>query len=86
MAGSIMMDIFKSVVTTTLTSTMIAISMFRIGMMVYPSSPTGAQHSSAYASQKIASQSVIASQIAKPGTKRRIVLGENSIGNLGRSN
>jgi len=64
-----MMDVFKSVVTTTLKLTMIAISMFRIGMMVYPSSPTGAQHSLGYASQQIADQPVIASQIAKLGAK-----------------
>ncbi len=81
-----MMDVIKSVVKTTLTSTMIAISVFRIGMMVYPSSPTGAQLSSGYASQQIANQPVIASQITKPGTKRRIVLGKNSIGYLGKAN
>jgi hypothetical protein len=81
-----MMDVIKSVVKTTLTSTMIAISVFRIGMFVYPASPNGVQYSAGYASQETANKPVIASQIAKPGTKRRIVLGKNSIGNLGKAN
>jgi hypothetical protein len=80
-----MMDVIKSVVKTTLTSTMIAISVFRIGMMVYPSSPTGAQYSTGYTSQQTVNQPIITSQIAKQGTKRRIVFGKNSIDNLGNA-
>lgn len=81
MANSMAMEVFKSVVKTTLTSTMIAVSVFRIAMLVYPSTPTAAQISTGYAPR----QPVIESQITTPGTKRRIILGQNSIENLGAS-
>ncbi len=81
MANSMAMEVFKSVVKTTLTSTMIAISMFRIAMLVYPSTPSATQISTGYTSP----QPAINSQITTSGGKRRIVLGQNSIQNLGKA-
>jgi hypothetical protein len=76
-----MMEVFKSVVKTTLTSTMIAISVVRIAMIAYPSTPSATQISTGYAAHPPA----IESQITTSGTKRRIVLGRNSIENLGKT-
>ncbi len=81
MANSMAMEVFKSVVKTTLTSTMIAISVFRIAMLVYPSTPSATQISTGYTSP----QPVIKSQVTTSGAKRRIVLGRNSIQNLGKT-
>jgi hypothetical protein len=73
------MEIVKSVTKTTITSTMIFISVVRLGMIAYPVAPD-VQYSTAAMEQP-----VVQSQVTSPETKRRIVLGKNSIGNLGKS-
>lgn len=86
MADTIKMAVFKSVTTTTLTAFMLAVSMVRLGMMAYPE-PVHVdvtlvpQQPAAVAAESL----VIKSQIVSSGTKRRIVLGQNSIENLGAS-
>ncbi len=80
-----MMEVFKSVVKTTLTSTMIVISVVRIAMLVYPSTPGAAQYSGDYSAYGTQSQPVIEHQMTEAGTRRRIILGQNSIKNLGKA-
>ncbi len=75
-----LMEIFKSVTKTTLTSAMIFVSIIRLGMIAYPAAPN-----IQYSSVPISSAApVVKSQVASPGTKRRIVMGQSSIGNLGK--
>jgi len=75
-----LMEIFKSVIKTTLTSAMIFVSIIRLGMIAYPAAPN-IQYTSAPTSS---AAPAVKSQVTLPGTKRRIVLGKNSIGNLGK--
>lgn len=82
MADSMMMAIFKSVLSTTAMSTMIAISMVRIGMIIYPNYPTVADVPAFGAAPN---EPASKSEVVDQKTKRRIVLGQNSIENLGSS-
>ena len=82
MADSMMMAIVKSVLSTTVTSAMIAISMVRIGMIVYPNYPTVAD---VPAYDAVPSEPANKSEVVDQKTKRRIILGQNSIKDLGSS-
>lgn len=75
-----LMEIFKSVTKTTITSAMIFVSIIRLGMIAYPAAPN-IQYTSMPASS---TAPVVQSQVTSSDTKRRIVLGQNSIGNLGK--
>ncbi len=79
-----LMTIFNSVFKTTLTSAMMFVSIIRLGMIAYPTTPD-VQYSVAPASPATQIQPAVKSQVIAPGAKRRIVLGQNSIENLGRS-
>jgi hypothetical protein len=75
-----LMEVFKSVTKTTLTSAMIFVSIIRLGMIAYPAAPN-----IQYSSEPTSSAApVVQSQVTLPGTKRRIVMGQNAIGNLGK--
>ena len=75
-----LMEVFKSVIKTTLTSAMIFVSIIRLGMIAYPATPN-IQYTSVPTSSVAP---VVQSQVTLPDTKRRIVLGQSSIGNLGK--
>lgn len=79
-----LMAIFNSVFKTTLTSAMMFVSIIRLGMIAYPTSPE-VQYSAAPVTPATEIQPAVKSQVTTPNTKRRIVLGQNSIENLGKS-
>ena len=85
MASSMIVEIIKSVTKATLTSAMIFICVVRIAMLAYPSVPVEVQYSATYSSPETANVPVSESRIVTPETKRRIVLGKNSIENLGKA-
>ena len=81
-----LMDVFKSVFKTSLTGAMVFISIVRLGMLAYPVAPA-VEHAIApaiFEGQEIAP--VAQSQVVSPQTKRRVVMGQSSIKNLGQSN
>jgi hypothetical protein len=80
------MDVFKSVLKTSLTGAMIFVSIVRVGMLAYPVVPAVeyATAPATFEGQKITPNAK--SQVASPKTKRRVVMGQNSIENLGQSN
>jgi hypothetical protein len=76
------MDVFKSVVKTSLTSAMLFVSIVRLGMIAYPVGPV-MEYTAAPVQEIVAPVAKI--QVVSPQTKRRIILGQNSIKNLGQS-
>jgi hypothetical protein len=87
MADSIKMAVFKSVTKTTLTASMLAVSMVRLGMMAYPEPVHLEVNYTSQQGQPTSTEVQTAlSKVVSSGTKRRIVLGGNSIDNLGSSN
>jgi len=80
MAQSMEMAVFKSVIKATLSSVMIFISIVRLGMLAYPQNPAVAVNSEAVTSP------MVKSHVVNPKSKRRIVLGQNTIKNLHKAN
>jgi hypothetical protein len=74
--------IIKSMMSSTVTSIMIAICMVRIGMMVYPNYPTVKDVPQFHSGSR---SPVAKSETVNKKAKPRIVLGNNSIKNLGGS-
>ncbi len=80
------MDVFKSVFKATITSAMIFVSIVRLGAIAYPVAPQVEYSVAPAVSAEQENIPVIQSQVTSPETKRRIVLGQSSIENLGQSN
>lgn len=78
------MDIFLSIFKASLTGAMMFISIVRLGMIAYPVVPEVEYTVAPDISLEEAD--VIQSQVVSPATKRRILLNQNSIENLGKSN
>lgn len=85
------MDVFMSVLKASLTGAMVFISIVRIGLIAYPDIPevNNTSAPTTFEKPEIAPQEiapVVRSQVASPQATRRIILGRNSIQNLGQSN
>jgi hypothetical protein len=74
------MEIFKSVVKATLASAMLFVSVIRLGMIAYPQTPVVE-----YSTPDVLTLPEAKSQTVAPEIKRRIVMGQNSINNLGKA-
>ncbi len=77
------MAIFKSVFKASLMSVMMFISIIRLGMIVYPEAPTDINYADAQPVDELLEEPAVQSVTVSPQTKRRIVLGQNTIENLG---
>lgn len=80
-----LMAIFKSVFGASLSSAMIFISIIRLGMLAYPAMPTDLDYTTAQTPTGAIEAPVAQSRIVSTATKRHIVMGQNSIKNLGKS-
>lgn len=80
------MDVFMSVLKASLTGAMVFISIVRIGLIAYPDIPEVNNTSAPTTFEEPEIAPVVRSQVASPQATRRIILGRNSIQNLGQSN